>query len=168
MAAGNIIVREASPEDAAALVAFNQAMARETEGVALDAELVREGVKAVFASPDRGFYLVAEVQRQVAGALLVTYEWSDWRNSTFWWVQSVYVDPGWRRKGVYRAMHSHVYDIASSRQDVCGIRLYVDRKNRAAQRTYASLGMARARYDMYEIDFARRSFDLKGSTTRPN
>ena len=80
----------------------------------------------------------------------MTFEWSDWRNATFWWIQSVYVDAQWRQKGVYRAMHDYVYDIASSRDDICGIRLYVERSNHVAQQTYASLGMSKSHYDLYD------------------
>ena len=146
-------IRSATLDDLKVLVAFQTSMAMETEGRALDGDTVREGIKGVFQQPERGFYLVAEADRRVVGSLLVTYEWSDWRNASFWWVQSVYVDSGWRRRGVYSAMHSHVHKLATSRGDVCGIRLYVDHENHVAQQTYASLGMTRARYHMYEIDF---------------
>ena len=108
---------------------------------------------AVFQSPDKGYYLVAEYQGRVVAGLLITYEWSDWRNATFLWVQSVYVDHQYRRKGVYKALHNHLYQMARKRKDICGIRLYVDRNNTAAQQTYASLGMTKSHYDMYEIDF---------------
>ena len=148
-----IKVREATADDLTALAAFQQAMARETEGKSLDPELLRDGVSAVFRSPDKGFYLVAEAGGRVVGGLLVTYEWSDWRNATFWWIQSVYVDASWRRQGVYRTLHRHLFEAASSRDDVCGIRLYVDRNNQVAQKTYDSLGMTRSHYDMYEVDF---------------
>jgi len=89
----------------------------------------------------------------VVGSLLVVNEWSDWRNSTFWWIQSVYVRPDWRRKGVYRKLHDWVYEAARSRPGVCGIRLYVDRDNHAAQATYTNLGMSKSHYDLFEIDF---------------
>ncbi len=153
MRATNITIREAIPSDIESLIAFQQAMARETECKTLEPELIREGVRTVFDSPDKGFYLIAEVDGNVAGGLLMTYEWSDWRNATFWWIQSVYVDPRWRRKGVYRAMHDYVYGIARSRDDICGIRLYVERENHIAQQTYASLGMSKSHYDLFEIDF---------------
>ncbi len=146
-------VREARPTDVEALVSFNAAMAKETEGKSLDIERLTRGVRAVFESPEKGFYIVAEAGGCAVGALLVTYEWSDWRNATFWWIQSVYVMPEWRRRGVYRAMHTWVYDAARSRPDVCGVRLYVDRANRVAQRTYASLGMVKSHYDLFETDF---------------
>ena len=148
----NAIVRPGELNDLDALVSAQQAMAMETEGKTLDAAQVREGVRAVFGSPDKGFYLVAQADNEVVGNLLITYEWSDWRNATFWWVQSVYVDPSWRRRGVYKAMHKYVREAASARKDVCGLRLYVDKENHTAQQTYEYLGMAGSRYYMYELD----------------
>ena len=148
-----INVREARPQDTDHIVRFQQSMALETEGKTLDDGLLRRGVAAVFDSEDKGFYLVAEVDGSVVGSLLITYEWSDWRNATFWWIQSVFVDADWRRRGVYRAMHDWVHEIASSRNDICGIRLYVERTNHITQQTYNSLGMGHSHYDLYEIDF---------------
>ena len=153
MTTPNINVRQAIQEDASAIIAFQQAMARETEGKTLDAELLGRGVQSLFDNPEKGFYLVAEASGKVIAGLLITYEWSDWRNATFWWIQSVYVDAEWRRKGVYRALHDHVHAIADSRDDICGIRLYVERTNDVAQQTYDSLGMSKSHYVMYEIDF---------------
>ena len=150
-------IREARPDDVDVLVRFNAAMAQETEGKSLDVERLTAGVGAVFEAPEKGFYLVAEVKGSVVGSLLITYEWSDWRNATFWWIQSVYVKPDWRRRGIYRAMHDWVYDAARSRSNVCGIRLYVDLDNEIAQNTYANLGMVRAHYDLFEIDFVYRA-----------
>ncbi len=148
----DITVRLGTPGDVDALVASQQAMARETEGKTLDPAQLSKGVTAVFNSPDKGFYLVAQTSDEIVGTILITYEWSDWRNATFWWVQSVYVDPSWRRRGVYRAMHEYVRETASARKDVCGLRLYVDRDNHVAQQTYADLGMVNSHYDMYEMD----------------
>jgi GNAT superfamily N-acetyltransferase len=135
------------------LVQFNAAMARESEGRDLDPETLRTGVDAVFGDSNRGFYLVAEAEGRVVGQLLITTEWSDWRNGYFWWIQSVYVTPEYRRRGVYRELDSHVTAEARSRGDVCGIRLYVEENNHVAQRVYSNLGMSRSRYYMYEIDF---------------
>ncbi len=149
-----IHVREATPDDVGRITAFQQAMAQETEGKSLDPGVLEAGITSVFDSPHKGFYIVAEVADRVVGGLLVTYEWSDWRNATFLWIQSVYVDSQWRRKVVYRVLHDHVYGIANSRDDVCGIRLYVERTNHVAQQTYDRLGMSRSHYDMFEIDFA--------------
>tara|TARA_B100000315_G_scaffold240093_1_gene259572 strand:- start:340 stop:846 length:507 start_codon:yes stop_codon:yes gene_type:complete len=148
-----ICVRQASSDDMETLVEFNAAMARETEGKALDLARLRAGVAAGLEQDGRGFYLVAELSGQVVGQLLVTTEWSDWRNADFWWIQSVYVDPGHRRLGVYRTLHSHVLVEARRRHGVCGLRLYVDRDNHVARQVYAGLGMQYSRYDMLEIDF---------------
>ena len=155
----NLCVRQAILADVERIAAFQQAMAQETEGKTLDAATLRQGVAAVFEGPQRGFYLVAiagtddDGTTEVVGSLFITYEWSDWRNATFWWIQSVYVDAGWRRRGVYRAMYDHVLGMADSRGDVCGIRLYVERTNTIAQNTYDSLGMHKSHYDLYEMDF---------------
>lgn len=148
----NITIRLGTPSDVDVLVASQQAMASETEGKTLDPPQLRKGINTVFNSSDKGFYLVAQAKGAVVGTLLITYEWSDWRNATFWWVQSVYVDPSWRRHGVYSAMHEYVRETASARKDVCGLRLYVDKDNHVAQQTYANLGMINSRYDMYEMD----------------
>ena len=154
MTAGEITVREAAPDDIGTLVAFQQATARETEGKDLDSQVATKGVSAVFQPPDRGFYLVAETGGQVVGGLLITYGWSDWRNATFWWIQSLYVEPQWRRNGaVYRALHDHVHSLATSHQGVSGLRLQVERRHCVAQQTYANLGMARSQYDLLEMDF---------------
>lgn len=149
----NVTIRHAKPEDVDTLVTFQLAMADETEEKSLDPDLLRAGIDAVFKSPNKGFYIVAELEDRTAGGLLITYEWSDWRNATIWWIQSVYVDQSLRRKGVYRAMHDHIFNTARARDDVCGVRLYVERTNRVAQQTYVSLDMAKSHYDLYEVDF---------------
>ncbi|MDA0769042.1 MAG: GNAT family N-acetyltransferase [Chloroflexi bacterium] len=148
-----IRIREAIPSDINRIAEFQQGLAQESEGKTLDDGLLRNGIQQVFQNKEKGFYLVAESDGQVVGSLLITYEWSDWRNATFWWIQSVYVDSQWRRRGVYRALHDHVHGIASSRDDICGIRLYVERDNTVAQQTYADLGMSHSHYHLYEIDF---------------
>ena len=153
MTSSTPLIREASPDDARRIVEFQQAMALETEGKTLDESLVTAGVDAVLHSPDKGFYIVAEIKDTVVGSLLITYEWSDWRNATFLWIQSVYVDAAHRRQGVYTAMHNHVLALAEADSDFCGVRLYVERTNLVAQRTYKSLGMDHSHYDLYEIDF---------------
>ena len=148
-----INVRDAVPADLVIIVAFNSAMARETEGIELEVDRLRQGVSAVLDDPARGRYLVAEIGGSVVGQLMITYEWSDWRNGCFWWIQSVYVHPDHRRRGVYRALDAHVRAEALREGDVCGLRLYVDRDNHVAQGVYASLEMQRSHYDLYEIDF---------------
>ncbi len=150
----DIEIRRGRRDDRDALVAFNLAMARETEGRELNRETVQAGVEAVFQSEDRGFYVVAtSPDREIIGGLLITYEWSDWRNGVIWWIQSVYVEPGWRRRGVYGQLYESVKADALERGDVAGIRLYVERDNTVAHSVYESLGMELARYDMYEVDF---------------
>ncbi len=148
-----INVRRAVPEDLETIVRFNAAMALETEGKVLDLEQLREGVAAVFQRHGLGFYFVAEVDGQVVGQLMITTEWSDWRNSDYWWIQSVYVDAEHRRLGVYRTLHSFVAAEARERGGVRGLKLYVDRDNKRAQSVYASLGMSHSNYDLWEIDF---------------
>ena len=149
---GEIEIRSATPGDVETLVAFQMDMASETEDKSLDPEALKRGVTAVFESSQRGFYLVAEARGQVVGDLLVTYEWSDWNNANRWWIQSVYVDRQWRRKGVYRALYGHVQEMARSTGEVCAIRLYVERGNLVGQRTYETLGMVQAPYYIYEVD----------------
>jgi GNAT superfamily N-acetyltransferase len=153
----HLTVRLARPEDVATIVSFSAAMALETEGRHLDLTRLREGTMALFESPVHGFFMVAEVdsanQPQLVGQLMITYEWSDWRNGVFWWIQSVYVDPKWRRRGVFRRMHQAVMQEARERRDVCGVRLYVDKDNPIAHATYERLGLLRSAYQIYEADF---------------
>jgi len=125
-------------------------MAKETEGKTLDPEVIRKGVERALADPDRGFYLVADLDGRTVGSLFVTREWSDWRNGWFWWIQSVFIDSEARRKGVYRALHEEVRRQAREAGDVVGIRLYVEKQNERAQLTYQSLGMAETYYLLYE------------------
>ena len=148
-----IDIRRATPDDLAFIVESNIAMAQETEGLALDEARVRAGVEAVLANDSLGFYLIAEIDGSPAGQLMVTYEWSDWRNGLWWWIQSVYVRLEYRRRGVYTALHRHVAEAAQAAGGVCGIRLYVEQDNTTAQQVYESLDMYRTRYQMYEIEF---------------
>ncbi len=146
------LVRTATIDDQEALVAFQQRMAWETEERELSLDTLRQGIAGVFDHPERGFYLVAEADGLVVAGLLVTYEWSDWRAANFWWIQSVFVEAGWRRRGVYRTMYERVRKLASDCGNVCGLRLYVEQDNHAAQRTYEAMGMHRTRYHMYETE----------------
>ncbi len=152
----NISTREATRADIKHIAEFQRAMALETESRTLDAAMLKQGVSAVFDAPHKGCYIVADVNAdeesaaRVAGSLLITYEWSDWNNATYYWIQSVYVDSAWRGKGVYRALFEHVLSIATTRGDSCGLRLYVERTNTIAQRAYTSLGMHKSPYDLYE------------------
>lgn len=146
-------IRAARPGDVPAIVDFQLRMARETEDLELDRGTVTRGVEAVFADPGKGAYWVAEREEAadpVVGALLNTFEWSDWRNGTVLWIQSVYVVPEERGRGVYRALYEHLRRRVEADSDLKGIRLYVDRRNVAAQRVYERLGMTREHYDTFE------------------
>ena len=145
-----VATRVAISADAATLAEFNRAMALETESKILAAENLLPAVEAVLRDPRHGFYVVADAGREIAGSLLVTYEWSDWRNGRIWWIQSVYVRPAHRRRGVYRTLHEFVRERARAAGDVVGIRLYVERENAAARRTYGALGMTETPYRIYE------------------
>lgn len=149
----NLELREARAADAPVIVEFNCAMAKETESVTLDPERAALGVAAVLRDPARGFYLIAAAGDRIAGQLMITFEWSDWRNGNFWWIQSVYVHPDYRRQGVFRALYSAILQRAREAADVCGVRLYVERDNERAQRAYRELGMREAPYRMFEVDF---------------
>ena len=152
----SITIRAASVDDVERLAAWAMAMALETEHKQLDPDTVLRGVRAVLDQPARGrYFIAARDAREPIGTLMLTHEWSDWRNGDWWWIQSVYVDPAHRRSGVYRALYDHVHALAHATPEVCGLRLYVERENANAQRTYESLGMRDAGYAMYEAEFAR-------------
>jgi GNAT superfamily N-acetyltransferase len=142
--------RGATPHDVPVIVDFQQAMARETEEVSLDHEICTRGVQAVFDDPSRGRYFVADSGGRVVASLLITYEWSDWRNGVVWWIQSVYVRPEMRKQRVYAGLYQHVQQIAESDSSVKGIRLYVDRRNKPAQEVYRRLGMNGEHYLVFE------------------
>ncbi len=143
-------VRFATKTDAATIARFNQAMALETESKVLADEVIDTGVRTLMDNPRDGFYVVAVVEGVIAASLMVTSEWSDWRNGFFWWIQSVYVKKEFRRRGLYSAMYRFVKQEAGKRSDVCGFRLYVERENISAQQTYEYLGMERTAYILYE------------------
>jgi ribosomal protein S18 acetylase RimI-like enzyme len=143
-------IRLASATDKDIIAHFNSAMALETEGKALIPEVIGAGVAALIANPSRGFYLVAQNESLIVGCLLITFEWSDWRNGQFWWIQSVYVEPRFRGQGVYRALCKDVQQRAAQDPGVCGFRLYVEQANLRAQQTYASLGMEKTHYSIFE------------------
>ncbi|WP_266168600.1 GNAT family N-acetyltransferase [Dyella subtropica] len=145
----SLAVRAAERGDIPHLVAWNAAMAWETEQKRLDPAVLERGVAAVFDEPRRGFYLMAERDGVAVGCLLVTYEWSDWRCGDFWWIQSVYVTAEARRGGVFRTLYDDVAKRAREAAAV-GLRLYVETENQRAQGTYADLGMSRCHYFMYE------------------
>lgn len=143
-------IRQATAEDAESIAEFNRLMAFETEHKKLIPEVILTGVKTMIANPSHGFYLVAEKEGEIAGSLMITTEWSDWRNGVVWWVQSVYVRDEYRRQGIYRGLYEEVKSLSSSDESVCGYRLYVEKDNVRAQKTYESLGMIETDYLMYE------------------
>ena len=147
-----ILTREATNTDAIIIADFNASMAKETENIELDRERLRKGTEALLANSSKGLYYLAEADGKIVGQLLITYEWSDWRNATFWWIQSVYVHPEYRRQGIFRSLYRSIETIARKRGDVCGLRLYVDTSNKRAQQTYEALGMKHSHYQMMDVD----------------
>ena len=146
----SIRIRPATAGDATALIQFNAAMALETERKVLLPEVIGKGVHHLLGHPTLGFYVIAEYGDEVAGSLMVTNEWSDWRNGNFWWIQSVYVRPEFRRRGVYRQLYKHLQARAAEDRSICGFRLYVERDNVRAQETYRKTGMRDAGYRVFE------------------
>jgi GNAT superfamily N-acetyltransferase len=142
--------RSATRADVPAIVEFQIAMARETEDFQLDPEVVNKGVAAVCDDAARGRYYVAEHADRVIGCLLITYEWSDWRNGSVWWIQSVFVVPEFRKQGIYAGLYEFVKELAAADSHVRGIRLYVDRRNTRAQTVYTRLGMNGEHYQVFE------------------
>ena len=147
------VVRLAKRNDVDVIADFNISMAMETEDKELDRDVVRKGVRGLFDRGDYGFYVVAEIDEVVVGSLMITYEWSDWRAGLFWWIQSVYVRPEYRQKGVFREMYGFLKKTAERERGVCGFRLYVEKSNTAAQSTYERLGLGEIYYRVYEEAF---------------
>lgn len=143
-------IRLATKNDAGPLIAFNQAMALETEGKTLADDKITLGVDAVFNDEKKGFYVVAEDGGKIVGGLMVTFEWSDWRNAWFWWIQSVYILPEYRGQRLYRQMYDFVKGKAAEAGNVCGFRLYVETTNTNAQLVYDAVGMRASHYVMFE------------------
>lgn len=146
-------IRRATASDRDAIVAFNTQLALESEGKRLDPVLLRRGVAEVLEDVHKGLYFLAAEGDTIIGQIMITFEWSDWRCGWFWWIQSVYVHPDHRGAGVYRALFEHVKRAAESRDDVCGLRLYVDGENTTAMRVYDRTGLVPAGYQMRELDF---------------
>jgi len=143
-------VRLANRSDYSQIIEFNKSMALETENIILNNDQISDGVIAVFEDPNLGRYLIATKHEQIVGGLLLTSEWSDWHNKFYWWIQSVYIKPESRRKGVYKALYEYVCRSAKERGDVYAIRLYVDINNQRARQVYQNLGMNKSNYDMFE------------------
>lgn len=147
------IIRDARREDADVLARFNIAMAWETENKKLDSKLIESGVAKILGDPDAGFYTVVEIDGRIVGTLMITTEWSDWRNGLFWWIQSVYIEPDFRRQGIFSSLYKYIKDLARHSPRVCGLRLYVEKENLQAQQTYLKAGMHETVYRLYEEEF---------------
>lgn len=154
-----ITIRPAVPADTPALAANNRATALETENWVIEPDTALAGVRAILDDPALGFYLVADLAGAVVGQVMVTSEWSDYRNGEFWWIQSVYVRPDWRRRGIFTRLYRRVEAMAESNPGVTGLRLYVEAGNSTAQAAYSRLGMRRAPYVLLERDWARERED---------
>lgn len=150
----DITVRDATPADIDAIVGYNQRLAAETEGKSLDPAVIGAGVCRGFASPEMCRYFVAEADGRVIGTTMLTYELTDWRDGVIWWLQSVFIEPDFRRHGVFRAIYRHIESLARQHPDVRGLRLYVHRDNARAMKTYEALGMDKAGYELYEHDWS--------------
>lgn len=144
------MIRLATKKDLPVLVEFNIALALESEGLVLKRNTVEKGVQSVLDEPLKGQYYVIEKEAEVVGQLLITYEWSDWRNANWWWIQSVYTKPTHRKQGIFSSLFYFIEATAQKRSDVCGIRLAVDRHNFNAQKTYQRLNMNESHYYLYE------------------
>ena len=146
----NLIIRKAVENDLASIIDFNKKMASETENIELDHDTISSGVKRLFKNPQYGFYIVAEIEKKICACLMITTEWSDWRDGLFCWVQSVYVLPEYRRRGIYSRMYDFVKNLSYDNPDVRGFRLYVEKDNIKAQQTYEKNKMVLTHYKMYE------------------
>ena len=149
----NMTIRPATLADAVTIARFNALMAAETEQITLDQNRLLKGVEALLRDSTKGFYLVVEHDNVIVGQLMITYEWSDWRNGVFWWIQSVYVEKSARGTGVFKMLFDHIHTLAKSAPDVCGLRLYVEKTNARAKQTYERLAMHPSHYEMYEMEF---------------
>lgn len=149
----NARIREATPADLDTVVRFNLALARESESRELDEDVLAAGVAALLADAGKGTYFLAEIDGEVVAQTMITYEWSDWRNGNFWWIQSVYVAAEHRGGGVFSQLYRHIHQRALNSPAVSGLRLYVDQDNQHAADIYRALGMQDAHYDMLELDF---------------
>ena len=145
-------IRKPKIEDLETIVKFNYNLAKETEDKKLDLEILTKGVEAILSDSAKGQYYVYVIDGKVVGQIMHTYEWSDWRNGMFLWVQSVYVDAKHRRKGIFKELYNYVKKICDDDEGTTGVRLYVEKENSNAKATYKSLGMYECNYHMYEYE----------------
>ena len=149
----SLIVRKAHAGDAHVIADYNTRLARESEAKCLESNTIVAGVRTVLGRPEHGQYFLAEREGEIVGQVLITHEWSDWRNGLFWWIQSVYVPAEYRRSGAFSELYRHVMELAKESSEVCGVRLYVEGENTLAQRTYRALGMNDTSYQVMEVEF---------------
>lgn len=155
----NLDIRDAELSDQSVIAEFNLRLAEETEDHQLNPSIINSGVAAVLKDSSKGRYWIATIDRQAVGQMLVTYEWSDWRDGVFWWIGSVYVRAEHRRKGVFKSLYQHVETLAKEDQNACGLRLYFEENNSRAKQTYLSLGMKKPGYLVMESIFEKNSFE---------
>lgn len=146
------MIRKGKIEDIEAIVEYNWRLAYETENMELNKERLTKGVEAALSDEAKGIYFVYVIENKVVGQMMITKEWSDWRNGEFWWIQSVYVHNEYRRQRIYRALFEHVKALAEADNNICGLRLYVEKENEIAKHTYKTMGMEETYYLLYEIE----------------
>ena len=144
-------IRKATPQDLPVLLDFQCKLAFESENIILDTDILRAGMQALFDDPSKGIYYVAEEDHEIVGCHMITYEWSDWRNGVVWWLQSVYVKESYRQRGVFRKMYDNLVNLIKQDKSIRGLRLYVDKSNERAQRTYEAMGMNGDHYTVFEL-----------------
>ena len=145
-------IRKALNKDIDVIARYNYNLAYETENKILDMNILTKGVEAIIKDENKGIYHVCEINGEVVGQIMYTFEWSDWRNGTFLWIQSVYVNKEFRGMGVFKALYKFIRDIADNDNNICGIRLYVEKENTIAKKTYKNIGMKECNYYIYEYD----------------
>ena len=145
-------IRKALNKDIDVIARYNYNLAYETENKILDMNILTRGVEAIIKDENKGIYHVCEINGEVVGQIMYTYEWSDWRNGTFLWIQSAYVNKEFRGMGVFKALYKFIRDIADNDNNICGIRLYVEKENTIAKKTYKNIGMKECNYYIYEYD----------------
>lgn len=145
-------IRKALNKDIDVIARYNYNLAYETENKILNMNILTKGVEAIIKDENKGIYHVCEINGEVVGQIMYTFEWSDWRNGTFLWIQSVYVNKEFRGMGVFKALYKFIRDIADNDNNICGIRLYVEKENIIAKKTYKNIGMKECNYYIYEYD----------------
>ncbi len=145
-------IRKALNKDIDVIARYNYNLAYETENKILDMNILTRGVEAIIKDENKGIYHVCEINGEVVGQIMYTFEWSDWRNGTFLWIQSAYVNKEFRGMGVFKALYKFIRDIADNDNNICGIRLYVEKENTIAKKTYKNIGMKECNYYIYEYD----------------